>query len=384
MSRVVSLMFDSFKGSISAVELGELLCAELRAHLPDVELVNFPVSDGGDGFLESVAFHTGGEPVECRVTGPLQRPRTARYIWNGAERLAIIESAQANGLALLAERERDPLRTSTWGVGELLLDAARRGARRIIVGVGGSATVDGGIGMAQALGVRFLGSGGRELGPEIGKFENACDIDTETPAPRVLDGVEVFVACDVRTKLLDAMLIYGPQKGGTPETLERIRSHLVELDELVKRKLGREFAGLVMGGAAGGLAAGLAVFAGATLRGGMELFDELTGLREQVRRSALVVTGEGRLDEQSSLGKVVGYVSGEARTRPGIPVIAFCGSAAGHGLALDAVLCLTECGMAAEQCMVRPREAVAKLVPHLAALVNEHLSGHVAEGNQCH
>ena len=370
MGHVISLMFDGFKGSIGAPELGGMVRAELAPHCPDVEIVNFPCSDGGDGFVAALACHVTGERVACRIADPLGRARSAEYLWSGQERLAIIESAEANGLALIADNERDPLRTTTWGVGELLLDAARRGARRILIGVGGSATSDGGIGMAQALGFTFTAQDGRRLGPLISDCVDVCRI--EPPSPHPLTGIEIVVACDVFTKLFDAVHIYGPQKGGTPDSLAIIERNLRALDALVVSSFGREYAELVMGGAAGGLAAGLALFADATLRHGMELFDELTGLERQIQRSNLVITGEGQLDVQSALGKVVSHVSHQARLA-GVPVIALCGSAAGHNVPLDAVICLTDSGLPLADCIAHPRNALELIIPRLAELIHSWL-----------
>ena len=397
MGSVITLAFDSFKGSIGAPALGAAVEQYLGPVLPGADLVNFPCSDGGDGFAESVGYHFRGGRVECTVSDPLMRPRTAHYIWSPADRLAIIESAQANGLDLLNDDERDPLRTTTVGVGELLLDAARRGAERIVVGVGGSATVDGGTGMAQALGFVFEDGAGRRLGPHIGEFGDVSRL--VVPPEHPLAGADVCVACDVRTRLLgpraaSAIWIYGPQKGGTEDSLSRIDTHLRRLDPVVRSTLGVDYGAMEMGGAAGGLAAGLAAFAGAALRMGMELFDELTGLRAQVARSALVITGEGRLDAQSSEGKVVSYVSELAR-EASVPVIALCGSVdrgavgscsdtdsadpagcyaggpeagrldARHGIALDGVVALADSGLPAERCIARPLDALDAVLPHL-------------------
>ncbi len=369
--RVVTLVFDSFKGSIGATELGGFLRDLLRPEFPGLDIANFPASDGGDGFAESVGFHFRAQRVECAASDPLMRPRAAHYIWSPNDRLAILESAQANGLALLAGHELDPLRTTTYGVGELLLDAARRGAGRIIVGVGGSATVDGGVGMAQALGFTFADSAGQLLGPHISEFGDVSQISA--PAEHPLTDVRISVACDVRTRLLgpravSAVWIYGPQKGGTEESLSLIERHLTQLDGLVRSELGGKYGEMEMGGAAGGLAAGLAVFAGAKLRRGMELFDELTGLRQQIERSSLVITGEGRLDEQSAEGKVVSYVSDLARSS-GIPVVAVCGSVGAHAIALDDVLALTDSGMPAAACIARPLDALAAALPRLVETI---------------
>lgn len=374
----ITLALDSFKGSIGAGPLGDAVGRGLRAEFPDKQVVNFPCSDGGDGFAQSVGHHFEARRVECTVSDPLSRPRTAHYIWSPADRLAIIESAQANGLDLLNDAERDPLRTTTCGVGELLLDAQRRGAGRIIIGVGGSATVDGGIGMAQALGWRFNTPDGRHLGPQMAGFEPPATI--VPPQPHPLDAVRIEVACDVRTRLLgpkeeSAVWIYGPQKGGTEDSLALIEQHLTRLDASISEQLGLEYGRLEAGGAAGGLAAGLAVFAGARLRNGMELFDEMAGLQAQIERSALVITGEGRLDAQSAEGKVVSHVSAACRAAR-VPVIALCGSVGEHTLPLDAVVALTDSALTAEQCIARPIDALDAVFPRLVTAVKSSVISH--------
>ncbi|MFW6158628.1 MAG: glycerate kinase [Planctomycetota bacterium] len=372
MQRTVLLVFDSFKGSISASALGERLAQRLAPHLPEARIVNFPASDGGDGFADSVGYHFRTTPVTCPVSDPLMRPREARYVWSPADRLAIIESAQANGLALLDPDERDPLRTTTYGVGELLLDAADRGAAEVVLGVGGSATVDGGTGMAGALGFGFLDGDGRRLDATIAALDHVARI--VPPDPHPLADLTIRVASDVRTRLLgerSAVWIYGPQKGGTTASLTRIERTLARLAEHVRPLYGLDYAGMPMGGAAGGLAAGLAAFAGAELCSGMALFDELTGLADRVAASDLVITGEGRLDEQSAEGKVVSYVADVAR-RAGVPVIALCGSAGEHGIPLDGVVGLTDSGLPAEECMARPLDALDRILPRLAQLIRRH------------
>jgi glycerate 2-kinase len=380
MNRPISILLDSFKGSIGAAELGAALAERLGRDIPGVPVVNFPCSDGGDGFAEAVGHHLAGQRVACQVNDPKMRPRTAHYLWSPVQRLAIIESAQANGLARLTPDERDPFRTTTYGVGELLLDARRRGVEHIIIGVGGSATVDGGIGMAQALGWRFTGVDGRELGPWMAEFDPPATV--LAPRPHPLEGVEVEIACDVRTRLLgpreaSAIWIYGPQKGGTPATLERIEAGLTGLSERLRATLGCDYGGMPSGGAAGGLAAGLAVFAGAALRPGMTLFDELTGLASQVAGSAMVITGEGKLDAQSAEGKVVDYIS-QIAVKAGVPVVALCGMAEASTVALDGVVALTDSGRSPDDCIARPLDALDAVMPRLVELVRGRLDGKTA------
>jgi glycerate 2-kinase len=379
MSGTISIILDSFKGSIGAVELGAALQGRLREQFPDSEIANFPCSDGGDGFAEAVGYHFQGHRVECTVNDPLMRPRTAHYIWSPTDKLAIIESAQANGLALLKKEELNPLKTTTWGVGELLLDAKERGAERIIIGVGGSSTVDGGLGMAQALGWRFFGFRddwlgrlwplplrGRELGPRMGEFEMLEAIIA--PEPHPLAGVHIEVACDVLTETKEAVSIYGPQKGATPAMVEELRLDFTLLGAAMAMHEKRQFVGVRMGGAAGGLAAGLTAFADAELKLGMVMFDDLTGMQQQIDRSSLVITGEGKLDEQTRFGKAVGYVAQRCR-RAGVPVIALCGMAEASDLDLDGVIALTDSGLPPDECIARPLDALDAVLPALVSLL---------------
>ena len=373
--RTVTIALDSFKGSIGAARLGDAVARRLAERFPGVQFDNFPCSDGGDGFAESVAWHIGGKWVECTVCDPLMRPRAARYLWSEDDRLAVIEAAEANGLVLLAPGERDPLAATSFGVGELLLDAARRGAESIIIGVGGSATVDGGVGMACAIGVRFLRRGRVIDSVHITDFAEADSL--EVPSPHPLKDVQIVVASDVRTRLrgpraASAIWIYGPQKGGTEASLAEIEECLSCFDRMVRARLGIAYGEVEMGGAAGGLAAGLAAFAGAKLRLGMELFDELTGLRAQIESSALVITGEGRLDAQSAEGKVVSYVSRAAR-EAGVPVVALCGSAQEHRINLDGVVQLVASGMSVEECIAHPLAALDGVLPRLESAVADPL-----------
>jgi glycerate kinase len=378
---MISLILDSFKVSIGAVALGDALRERLAAAFPGEEIVNFPCSDGGDGFAESVGHHFPAERVACTVCDPLGRPRTAHYLWSADDGLAIIESAEANGLALLRPDELNPMRTTTVGVGELLLDAARRGAQRIVIGVGGSATVDGGLGMAQALGFRFFGLRddwigwlcplplrGRELGPRMTGFEPIIAI--EQPERHPLDGIELRVACDVMTKPYEAVRIYGPQKGATPEMVEVLARDFVWLDGALRMHLHRPFSGMKMGGAAGALAAGLVAFAHAELELGMRLFDQLVGMRRQIERSSLVITGEGKLDSQTGLGKAVGYVARCCRS-VGVPVVALCGAAEPSDVDLDGVVALTESGLPPQDCIARPLEALDRVMPRLIERVRD-------------
>jgi len=317
----------TFKGSLSARSAaGAIARALASAGLEPVEL---PLSDGGEGLADCFLGLPGAERVEREVTGPLGAPVRAAYalITAAAPTTAVIEMAAAAGLALVPEAERNPLLTTTRGFGELISDAARRGARKLILGIGGSATTDGGAGMAAALGVRFLDARGGELADGGGALSALARIDAGglDPAVRAL---EIRVACDVDSPLLGpsgAARMFGPQKGATPERVERLEAALGRLAERIRLDLGREVAALPGAGAAGGLGAGLVAFLGAELVGGAELVMDALGFDAQLRAARVLVTGEGRLDGQSLRGKAP-VAAARRAARAGVPAVALVGS----------------------------------------------------------
>ncbi|MCA1851478.1 MAG: glycerate kinase [Beggiatoa sp.] len=277
---------------------------------------------------------TGGKIVKKRVMGPLGEPVTARYGILGDGTTAAIEMVEASGLPLVPRERRDPLRTTTYGTGELILDAIERGVSAIIIGIGGSATVDGGAGMAQALGVSFLGGNGRAIGEPVcgGILERISEIDMHELDPRVRK-TRITIACDVENSLCGprgAARVFGPQKGATPEMIEVLDRNLRHLGALIKRDLGIDVMRIAGGGAAGGLGAGLIAFAKARLKRGVDLVSDAVDLAKHLRGADLVITGEGRVDFQTAFGKTPSGVAKAAR-RLKIPVVAV-----GGGLADDA------------------------------------------------
>ncbi|MDD5708126.1 MAG: glycerate kinase [Kiritimatiellae bacterium] len=322
----IAIAPDSFKGSLSAMEAAASIAEGLKLALPHVRVRLIPMADGGEGTVDAMIEALGARHVRAPVRNPLGRKITACYGWHARRKLAVMEMAAASGLTLLTPRERHPLRTSTSGTGELLRHALDRGVRHIVIGIGGSATNDGGTGMASALGARFLDRHGRDLPPGGGALIHLRRV--------VLDGLDarltrtrIEAACDVTNPLCGprgASFVYGPQKGATPAMARRLDGGLARLAEAMQTLLGRDLAQVPGAGAAGGLGFGLMAFCGAQLRRGVEMVAECAGLEPRLKGCDLVITGEGRIDGQTVQGKTPVGVAAVAR-RVGIPTIAICG-----------------------------------------------------------
>jgi glycerate kinase len=325
---------DSFKENLTSLEVASEIEAGLRRVWPDAEYVKVPMADGGEGTVQSLVDATSGRIVKCAVTGPLGQKVLASYGLLGDGRTAVIEMAEASGLPLVPKAERDPLRATTFGTGELVADAINRGVEEIIVGLGGSATNDGGVGFAQALGVRFIDKDGAPITEPLGggRLDEIHAIDSRWIHPG-LARVRISVACDVTNPLTGekgASAVYGPQKGATPEMVQQLDRNLGHLAALMKRDLHADVAERPGAGAGGGMGAGLMAFANATLKRGVELVVAATKLDEYMRGASLAITGEGRVDFQTAFGKTPSGVAQSAR-RHNVPVIAI-----GGGLADDA------------------------------------------------
>jgi glycerate kinase len=321
---------NAFKGSLSALDAAEAIGEGVRTVASDADLVLVPIADGGDGTVEALVAATGGERRTRRVRGPLGAPVEADYGLIDAGSTAVIEMAKAAGLALLPPDKRDPRTTSTHGVGELLQHAYDGGARHFIVGIGGSATNDGGAGMAQALGYQLLDQNEHELPPGGLALTRLARIQAGGVHANWKEA-EVEVACDVTNPLTGpsgASAVYGPQKGATPEMVAELDAALRHLAEVIRRDLGVEVEQLSGAGAAGGLGAGLVAFTGARLRPGAEMVMEALKLDARLKDADLVITGEGRLDSQTArFGKGPAAVARHARNA-GIPVVGIGGSVA--------------------------------------------------------
>jgi len=317
---------DSFKGTMSALDAANAIEEGLRAVLPDCSVVKIPMADGGEGTVEAMVEATGGQYVEQEVHGPLNDVIKARYGILSGGQTAVIEMAAASGLPLVPLRKRNPMKTTTLGTGELIASALKKGVQNIIIGIGGSATVDGGVGMAQAIGVRFFDREGREVGSGGESLARIHTIDLSGRMAQV-DSGRIRVACDVKNPLLGpsgAAYVYGPQKGATPEMVKKLEGYLANLAELVKEQIGIDIKDIPGAGAAGGLGAGLVAFAGAELEPGIDIVIDTLRLEDKIKDADLVITGEGQMDYQSVFGKTPIGVAKTAR-KLGIPVIAIVG-----------------------------------------------------------
>ena len=318
---------QAFKGSLSAQEAALAIAQGVRRIWPKAETALAPVADGGDGTLEVLVEATRGRYLDARVSGPLGEPVRARWGVLGDGATAVIETARACGLVLVPPERRDPSTTTTRGVGELLSHALDQGYRRFILGLGGSATNDGGAGMAQALGVSLLDTQGDELPPGGISLADLGHIDMSNRDPRISES-EIIVAIDVSNPLCGpqgASATYGPQKGATPGMVALLDQALARLAEVVLRDVGLEIREMAGAGAAGGLGAGLVAFLGARLRPGADLVCETVKFEEHLKGANLVIVGEGSLDWQTAFDKAPVAVARRARSR-GIPVLAVAGS----------------------------------------------------------
>ncbi len=334
---------DSYKESLTALEVATEIEAGFREVFPDAEYIKLPMADGGEGTVAAMVAATGGTLVEVNVTGPLGEPVKACYGLTGDRKTAIIEMAAASGLALVAPGLRNPLKTTTYGTGELVKAALDAGINHLIIGIGGSATNDGGAGMLQALGGKLLDHAGREIGFGGGALADLDRIDISGLDPR-LKACRIEAACDVDNPLtgpMGASAVFGPQKGATPEMVAQLDANLARYADLISRDLGVRVAGVPGAGAAGGMGAALLAFFGAKLRPGIEIVMEAVGLEAHVRDADLVITGEGRIDSQTIHGKTPIGVARLAK-RYGKPVIGIAGCLAAdagevHQYGIDAV-----------------------------------------------
>ncbi len=355
---------DSFKGSLSALRVAEAMERGIRTVFPEAEVLKVPIADGGEGTVEALVAATGGRVEHATVRGPLGEP--VRALWGvlGDGETAVVEMAAVSGLPLVPEARRDPRATTTFGTGELMRAALDAGLSKLVIGIGGSATNDGGAGMARAFGIRFLDASGREL-PDGGAALSRLDrIDLSGLDPR-LARAEILVACDVDNPLTGARgasAVYGPQKGATPEMVRELDAALARFAAVARASTGRDVAEVPGAGAAGGLGAGLLFFTPARLRPGVAIVLEAIGFDEMVKDAHLVVTGEGRTDFQSAMGKAPAGVAAVAR-RHGVPVVCLAGGL-GQGAddlmsqGVDALASIVPQPMTLEECMARGAELV--------------------------
>ena len=357
---------QSFKGSVSGPEAARAIQEGILRVFPKAETVLVPVADGGDGTLDALVEATAGQTFASRVNGPLRQRVQARWGVMGDGKTAVIEMAQASGLALLPYKDRNPRHTSTYGTGQLIKRALDRGYRRIIVGMGGSATNDGGVGMAWALGARFYDSKGHPLTPGGAALSRLSSIDVLGLHP-ALKRAEIIAASDVDNPLCGpegAAAVYGPQKGANANTVRVLDKALERYTSVVRESLGIDVSERPGAGAAGGLGAGLMAFCGGQVRSGIDIVCQVLDFDTRLQGADLVITGEGRLDASTVYNKAPVGVARRASAL-GIPVIALAGSL---GRGFEAVY---EHGISAAVCIVdRPlsmRVSVARTSELLTA-----------------
>jgi len=360
---------DKFKGSLSARDVAENIAAGIREVRSDVDVEIVPVADGGEGTAEVISAALGGSSVRVRVHDPLGREIEAGYARIDASNLAVMEMSEAAGMRLLRPNEYDAERANTFGVGEMILGAVKKGARQIILGLGGSATNDGGFGMARALGYRFLDED-RELTDGMSELVRLTQI--LSPAQNPWREVKIVAAVDVKNPLLGesgATRVFGPQKGAQPNQIAVMEQALTTLAEVVAKSFGFDFRDEPGAGAAGGLGFGLMSFSGATIRSGFDVLSDAIGLQAKMKDSDIVITGEGSLDRQTLDGKAPGEVAKMAR-RLGKKVFAVVGRAEADEQVLalfDHVYTLSEPGLGERESIERAPELLRERGRQLAA-----------------
>lgn len=364
----VVIAIDSFKGSLSSVEAGNAAARGVKRVFPDAECIVSPLADGGEGTVDALVAGMGGEFREVEVTGPDGRPTEARYgLLPGGT--AVMEMAQAAGITLVSGAARNPLRTTTYGVGEMIRDAAANGAKRIVMGIGGSATNDGGAGMLQALGWRLLDASGKDIqrgGAGLADISRIESPDADAYAD--VSGISFRVACDVTNPLCGpngASAVFGPQKGATPEMVAALDAALARFAAVATASLGAtgDAASAPGAGAAGGLGYAFKTFLGAELTQGVDLVLQETRLDDAMRDVDVVVTGEGRLDGQTAMGKAPIGVARLAK-RHYAQVLAFAGCLG------DGVEALNEAGIDAYFPILRRVVTLEEALDRTAAAAN--------------
>ena len=356
---------QSFKGSLSAQEVAEAIDKGIARVLADADTVLVPLADGGEGTVETLVYSTQGQIRYTEVTGPLGERVTAKWGLLGDGISAVIEMAAASGIMLVSVERLNPLVATTYGTGELIRAALDADCRRLIIGIGGSATNDGGAGMAQALGARLLDEKGKELPRGGAALAQLSRVDVSRLDGR-LSECEVITACDVTNPLCGeqgASRVYGPQKGATEELCQQLDEALRNYAGVIKRDLGVDVMDMPGAGAAGGLGAGLAAFLRARLISGIEMVSEAVGLEDRLKEAALVFTGEGRMDAQTLFGKTVAGVAAKAKTFQ-VPVVAIVGELAGeyqdvYQYGIDAALSIAPGPMSLREAMADAERLVA-------------------------
>lgn len=358
---------DSFKGSLTALQVAKSIEKGIKKVDASIETILVPMADGGEGTVQSLVDASDGQVIEAIANDPLMRPFQSFYGIMGDKKTAVIEMAAASGLPLLKSNERNPLKTSTFGTGELIVDALSKGCSSIIIGLGGSATNDGGTGMAQALGVRFLNKKGEELQMCGAELNNVAIIDISGLDKR-LKNVKFVAACDVDNPLCGAdgaSNVYGRQKGASDSDVLFLDKGLMHLSNLMKAQFDIDFCDYQGAGAAGGLGFGVMCFLGAKLERGIEIVTRATNLAAQLQGADLVITGEGRIDAQTAFGKTPFGVAQVAK-QANIPVVAIAGGLGVgyqelYAKGFDGIFSLTNGPMTLDEAMERSEELLENI-----------------------
>jgi glycerate kinase len=366
---------DSFKGSLSSLEVADAAAKAINECMPGCRVEKVEVADGGEGTMEALHRTLGGVKVAVEVCDPLGRAITASYVKLADGVTAVLEMAVASGLPLLAPQERNPMKTSTYGTGQLIADALRKGCRKFLIGIGGSATNDAGMGMLEALGVRFLDVEGNLLHGSGESLEKVADIDLSGVCAGLAES-EFIIACDVDAPLYGpkgAACVFAPQKGADAEMVAMLNDGLEHFSSVVKRVTGKDVSDIPGAGAAGGLGGGFVAFLPARLERGIEMVLDAISFDERIRGTSLIITGEGRVDFQTLTGKTPYGILKRAR-RQGIPVVAIGGSVAlGEKEASEAgfagVYAVTPSDMPLEEAM-KPETAVRNIYDTVKNILN--------------
>ena len=355
---------DSYKGSVSALGVANAIEKGILTVFQGTEVIKVPIADGGEGTVEALVTATGGTIYHEDVVGPLGETVKAKWGILGDGKTAVIEMAAASGLPLVPKEKRDPRVTTTFGTGQLIKAALDKGLRKIVIGIGGSATNDAGTGMAMALGAKFYDAAGKELPHGGAALANLCSINMDKLDPRLKE-TEIVAACDVDNPLCGprgASAVYGPQKGATPEMVAELDAALAVCANVAKSATGKDIAEKAGAGAAGGLGAGLMFFTNATLCPGVEVVLEATKFDSLVEKASLVITGEGRTDFQTAFGKAPVGVA-KAAKKFGVPTLCLSGGLGdGHNDVLahgiDGVVCVVPMPMSLEECMEKGADII--------------------------
>ncbi len=353
----VLIAIDSLKGSLSSLDAGAAIQQGIKKVYEDAEITVKPLADGGEGTVGALVSGMGGELVTVKVTDALGEKTDAVYGMIESKKLAVMEMAAAAGITMVAKEKRNPKNTTTYGVGEMILDAVKRGCRDFIIGIGGSATNDGGMGMLEAMGVQFFNEDGGNLGPYGLDMLRVADVDASGLMPELKE-CTFRIACDVENPLcgpLGAAHVYGPQKGATPQMVEQLDAGLRNYANVIKKRLSLDNIDVPGSGAAGGLGYAFVTFLQGKLEPGISIILDTIDLEKEIKETDFVITGEGRLDAQTAMGKAPIGVAKLAK-KYGKKVIAFCGSATEDAAAcnqagIDAYFPILRCPMTVEKAM---------------------------------